>query len=235
MRLTSLLRKAIRSMPEVAPYLSAKAHWMAYNPFQYKTYDYMLRAIEGLVNGVYSGFVGGDFIDTMANLISGQLTQAYQQAFEDAGFTEHYMPDYLNAALEAEILNQYSFVDQFYRDIVDARIDGTSVEPLLRRAQYWADRWNSAYQNATMLIRKEMGQKLVWREGDTQDKCNTCLALDGIVMFASEWDALGLRPKNPPNNKIDCEGWHCECALVPTDARRSPNAYGRVEDILAGR
>lgn len=231
----ALLRKAIAAVPAVIPHLKGRARWLAYEPTAYKTYDYFLQHIQGLVRGVYTDMVHGDFIDTMANLISGQLTQAYMQAFEDAGFTDAFMPEYLTKPLETMILGQYDYVDQYFRDIVDARIDQTPIDPLLARAQLWAGQYDTAYQNATALITKEMGGKLVWVEGDTLEKCNTCKDLDGIVMYAHEWDTLGLRPKNPPNRKIDCEGWHCDCQLLPTDKRRSPNAYGRVEEILGGR
>jgi hypothetical protein len=78
--LISIARETVRLVPQVRPHLSAKTRWTLYEPAEYKTTDYMLNAIEGLVNGVYTNLVGGDFIDAMANLISGQLTQAFQQA-----------------------------------------------------------------------------------------------------------------------------------------------------------
>lgn len=235
-----IIHKVIQAVPEVIPYLSNKARYMLYKPSEYKTYDYMLRAIEGLVNGVYSSNIGGQFIDTMANLISGQLTQAYRQAFEDEGFTDAFLPAYLTESLEAMILNQFDFVDQYYRDIVDARVDGTSIAPLLARAQLWANRYNEAYNEAIKLITLNNGGNLVWKLGATEKHCPLCSRYDGIVARASEWEALGIAPQNAPNHaltgEIDgekgCEGWHCDCRLEPTDARRSPNAYGRLEEIL---
>ena len=143
-QLIKIAREAVKVAPQVRPHLSAKTRWMLYEPAEYKTTDYMLNVIEGLVNGVYNNLVGGDFIDAMANLISGQLTQAFQQAFEDEGYTDFVLPDYLSAALESMILSQYDYVDQFFRDIINARIDGTSVSPLLARARLWANQWQAA-------------------------------------------------------------------------------------------
>jgi len=191
----------------------------------------MENAIEGLVNGVYNGNIGGQFIDTLANIISGQLTQAYRQAWEDEGMTDYFAPDYLSESLEAMILGQYDYVDQFYRDIIDARVDGTSVEPLLARAKLWANRWNEAYNEAVRLITLQGGGNLVWEYGDAEH-CNTCLSLNGIVARASEWDTLGVKPQG---DMLECGGWNCKCALVSTDKRRSPNAYGRIEEILLAR
>ena len=227
--LIKIAREAVRLAPQVRPRLSTKARWMLYEPAEYKTTDYMLSVIEGLVNGVYNNLVGGDFIDAMANLISGQLTQAFQQAFEDEGYTDFVMPDYLNAALESMILSQFDYVDQFYRDIVDARIDGTSISPLLARAQLWANQWQAAYNEAIRLMTLEGGGNLMWQEGDTIDKCGVCVGLDGLVMRASEWDALGIKPQS---HSLPCHGFNCHCSLVQTDKRRSPDAYGRAEEII---
>lgn len=239
-----IILDVVSDVPSVRPHLSSRARWMLYEPTAYKTYDYMLGAIEGLVNGVYNGLVGGEMIDIMANLISGQLTQAYQQAMIDEGMTDFAMPDYLAASLEAAILGQYDYVDQYFRDIVDARIDGTSITPLLARAQLWAQRWTESYNEAVRLMTLQGGGNLIWREGDTIRKCDICKAFDGIVARASEWDALGIRPQNAPNDVLTsssgdkdsgCGGWRCGCTLEPTDRRRSPNAFGRLEEILLAR
>ena len=228
-----MVRDIVKAVPQVRPYLSNKVRFIAYQPTEYKTFDYMLRAIEGLVRGVYSNAVGGDFIDVMANLISGQLTQAYQQAFEDEGFTDFALPEYLAASLEASILTQYDYVDGFYRDIVDARLDATSIDPLLIRAGMWANRWTESYNEAVRLITVENGGKLIWEYGEAEH-CETCRALNGIVAWAKEWDTLGVKPQNAPNNLIECGGWNCKCALVQTNKRRSPGAYGRIEAAIMG-
>ncbi len=88
----NLLRQAVQLVPAVIPHLSQKARFYFAEAEAYKSYEYMLARIEGLVRGVYANNVGGDFIDIMANLISGQFTQAYQQAFEDAGYTDLILP-----------------------------------------------------------------------------------------------------------------------------------------------
>lgn len=231
MKLLPHIRQVVATFPEVRTYLSGRSRWSLYKPAEYKTVDYMENAIEGLVNGVYNGNIGGQFIDTMANIISGQLTQAYRQAWEDEGMTDYFAPDYLSESLEAMILNQYDYVDQFYRDIVDARVDGTSVSPLLARAKLWANQWNAAYNEAVRLITLQGGGNLVWEYGDAEH-CNTCLSLNGIVARADEWDTLGVKPQG---DMLECGGWNCKCALVSTDKRRSPNAYGRIEEILLAR
>lgn len=239
MSINNTIRKAIQAVPAVFPYLTGKARFIALiaEAEERKTYDYMLSQIQGLVRGVYNNNLGGDFIDVMANVISGQMTQAYQQAFEDAGFTDMFLPEYLQASLTDMIANQYSFVDNFFRDIVDARIDGTPIAPLLQRAELWAGQWDVAYKEAAQLINIEGGGNLVWRKGDTEKGCTTCAALDGIVMSAREWEDLDVHPRGYPNNKLECEGGgpvnNCDCELVPTDQRRSPKAYDTVLNIVS--
>jgi hypothetical protein len=201
---------------------------------EYKTYDYFLAQIRGLVKGVYAGFIGGEFIDTMANLISGQLTQAYQQAFEDEGYTDFFIPDYLQTSLTEAIAYQYNFVDQYYRDIVDARLDNTSIDPLLQRAAMWANRWNEGYNEAVKLITAENGGNMIWEYGEAEH-CDTCRALNGIVASAKEWETAGVKPQNAPNPLIDCGGWQCKCSLITTTRRRSPKALDTILNIIAGR
>jgi hypothetical protein len=192
---------------------------------EYKTADYMEKQIVGLVRGVYSGDVGGDFIDIMANLISGQLTAAFATAYTDEGY-DGALPDFLDAALTQMVVDQYTFVDQYYKDIVDARLDGTPVEPLLSRAGMWANQWNAAYNEAIRLMAAEYGGNLMWILGEA-DHCETCLALNGIVASGVEWDESGWQPQS---QDLQCHGYNCACSLVTTSQRRTRGAAG----ILAG-
>ena len=231
--LYNFMRRAMCDVPAVIPLLSNKARFYMYQPATYKTYDYMLKQIERLVKGVYSGNIGGQFIDTMANLISGQLTQAYEQAWTDEE-GEGDIPDYLSSSLETAILGQYDFVDQYYKDIVDAKVDKTPIDPLLFRAKLWAQRWTESYNEAVRLIVLDSGGNMIWTLGATEAHCPECAAFNGKVARAKEWDTLGIRPQNAPNKKLTCGGWQCDCSLTPTDQRRTAGAYGKLEAILMG-
>jgi hypothetical protein len=207
-----------------------------------KTYDFFLSTLERLVKSVYNNQLGGEFIDILANLIQGQLTQAYTLAWDEEG-TGGKLPDYLQSALTEAIAQQYTFVDQFYRDIVDARLDGTPIDPLLSRCGLWANRYAEAYNQAIALITAEMGGNLIWQLGATEEHCPFCSQFNGIVARATEWDTLGIKPQHAPNPALTgtvngedgCQGWRCDCSLDPTDKRRSPEAYGKLEAILGMR
>lgn len=223
-----VIKSTVRFYPEIVPHLLGRARWIAYSvgghkvegDYPIKTYDYFLTVLERLVRSVYSGLLGGEFIDIMANLIQGQIMQAYEQAWLDEGNLLP-LPDFLQKAAESKILGQFDYVDQFFRDIVDAKIDGTSIEPLIARARLWANRFNEAYSDAMAKIVLELGGKLVWKLGQTEEHCETCAALDGVVDYAVEWESRGLHPQNAPNPHLDCGGWRCDCSLLPTDSRRS--------------
>ena len=193
----------------------------------YKTYDYMLRVIEGLVRGVYNGQVGGDFVDAIAALIRGQITQAFQQAYEDEGYTGFFPPDFLQAGIESMIITQTNFdwIYNYYKDIVDARVDNKPIDPLLARATMWANVYKEAYNEALRLITLDGGGNMIWHEGDTKDKCSTCKYLDGICASAKEWEIAGFRPQG---SMLQCGGFNCGCELVPTTQRRSPKALDRL-------
>lgn len=224
---------AVKHYPAVIPYLQGRARFVAFALGDWKTEEQFDARLTNLVKALYNGTITApDFVDSLAALIGRQITLAFREAWKDEGEGE--FPDYLTEASEAFILGQYDFVDGFARDIVDARIDGGDIAPLLARVPLWSNRYNEAYNEAIALITKENGGNLEWVYGDTEH-CPECLALNGIVMSASDWDTLGVRPQSAPNEKLTCGGWRCQCQLIPTDKRRSPGAYGRVEEILLAR
>lgn len=228
----AFVREAVKRVPYVLPLLSNKTRWKLHEPAAYKSAEYMTAQVRRLVTSLYSGYIGGEFIDTMANLISGQLYDAYSKAWSDYGEAGA-LPTFLDAAYQEDVLRQYDYVDQYYRDIVDARVDGTPIDPLLVRANMWGNRWNDSYSRASSLITQEMGGNMVWKYGDT-DHCETCRALDGIVASAKEWEQAGVKPQNAPNKYLECGGWLCQCSLTPTTARRSPKAFDSILNAVAG-
>jgi len=210
--------KIIIEVPEVIPHLTR----------DYKSYDFFLARVEGLVRGVYSGNIGGDFVDIMGSLIKGQITDAYTQAWKDEGYTGA-LPDYLSTSLDAFVIREANFdwIYQFYKDAVDARIDGNPVDGLLSRAKLWANKWNAAYNEALRVITVENGGNMIWVLGEAEH-CTTCLALDGIVASGKEWEASGWKPQSAD---LECGGYNCKCSLVPTSNRRSRDAAGQLARI----
>lgn len=223
--LIQVMDAAVKRYPAVLPHLSG-AFWEVF-----KTYDYMVNNIARMVSNVYTGNMGGEFVDILGALIRGQIRQAYNTAYAEAGFSAT-LPDWLQADMESMQIEQasFDFIYSFYKDIIDARVDGAPLQPLLDRVPMWANRYNDALARARVTIGAQLGGRLQWVYGDTEH-CTTCQALNGIVAFASEWDLSGYRPQNAPNELLECGGWRCQCELVPTDRRRSPNAWDRIMSV----
>lgn len=219
--------------PDVQRHLKSDVLMSAFS--QVKSLEYFSRNVEHLVRSVYGGYIGGDFVDILGNLITGQMRDAYEQAWKDSG-GQGPMPDYLRSSLGSFTMTNVNFdyIYQYYKDIVDARVDGTSVDPLISRAQLWINRYNEAVNTATLAIEEANGGKLVWVYGDTEH-CETCGALNGLVAFASEWQTSGIKPQSAPNNLLSCGGWKCQCRLEKTDKRRSPKVMQSLLDIATAR
>jgi hypothetical protein len=189
--------------------------------------DFLSR-IEWLIRAAYNGDIAGEFIDGMAAIISRQYFLAYREVLAEEGLE---MTGEFRAHVEQMIADEFMHVEQLFRDIVDARIDGTPIDPLLARAQLWANRYAEVQNEARLKIGEIYGYKMVWELGATEEHCQTCSTLNGVVAFASEWETSGLKPQNAPNDLLECGGWRCDCRLTKTDRRRSPNALDTLLNI----
>jgi hypothetical protein len=241
MNLLDIARSAVKAVPEVYKYLSPRAR-VSMKVGETGDYDGYLIDIEKLVKQLYAGGIGADFKEKLRELIKKELTAAYNSAWFDLMNTEE-IPDYLDAELQAAIEEQYSFVNQYYEDIVRDRGLAIGLTALLARAALWANKVPESYNNAVMLTAAEegvkpetpIGENLMWMEGDTEKKCSTCLSLDGIVASARDWLESGLHPQMAPNDYLECGGWKCQCRLVPTLETADANAPERLSQIAAGR
>lgn len=230
----------VSAVPAVLPLLSQKARYiyfaqMADDSEPIKSFEDFAKRLGQLVQAVYDGKLAGGFVDAMAALISRQITLAYREAWKEAG-DDGPLPEYLTAAADDAIVNQFGFVDDYYKAIVDARVDGKPVDPLLTRVDGWAKQYDVSYKDGLQLINLENGGNLIWKKGATEHGCATCAALDGIILSAREWQSLDVHPRGYPNPKLECGGGgpvgNCDCELSPTDQRRSPKGYDSVLNIV---
>lgn len=231
-----LMRFTASKHPFVPTALSVKARYLVgcgKPDMSVKDYDEIVSRMTNMIQAVYHGVLGGEFIDAMAALISRQMYLACQDAWdiEGAGEDGEPLPDYLKELADDAAVNQVDFVDGLYRDIVDAKVDEAPIGDILYRVEMWATRYTETYNAAVTKIVSENGGKLKWSIGATEKHCETCFALDGLVAFASEWEASGIKPQNAPNDVLECGGWLCDCSLSPTDERRTRNAMSKLEEI----
>jgi hypothetical protein len=207
-----------------------------------KVHWYFLRTLTALVNRVYAGEMGDEFISQASALIASQINKAYKQAWLDVGDEGQPSPALkaqLTADAEALILKQYDWIDRYYNDIVRARDNDVPPNAVLARVRLWANRYNEAYTDAIMTIKAEVEERLQWQMGGMEEHCDICQQLNMIVARASEWQALGVQPQMGPNPALQphdglkgCGGWNCGCRLLPTTQRRTPKAFETIMNIV---
>lgn len=203
--------------------------WLELHGF--KTLDYFVRVLNTWVYDLWSGDATQDeFIDRLADLIDQQLTRAWNEGMRENGLDPNTdtLPEW-EQELQDIIANEYTYVDGFAADIVAGR--GGSVAQFQARAQIWGNRYRDIV-NRAKLITASKGAKMKWVYNPDKEHCDTCSALNGIVAFASEWEALNVHPQSPPNLALDCGGWRCGCSLQSTQQRRTAKAFDVILNIV---
>lgn len=239
-----IVRQVIKRVPQVENYLSQETK------AEITSDDYRNEIIALVILLYYYKIDEAGFKEQFNLLVSKYLFDAYSAAWRDAGNVGQMPIEMLNAYNTA-VATQKGFIDKYYQDIVTARSSGGSLQALLSRADLWATRYiqerNAAIGiiAALMLVisrpladitqifpAEDEDINMVWREGDTVEKCTECLALDGIVAPASLWRELRVTPQAAPNEKISCGGWRCQCTLEITDKPVTPNAREKIQRAI---
>ena len=202
--------------------------WLAektYNEFRSRLWRAMLR--------LFHGGRDANFLGSFVRSIDQQLTEAWNEGAADMGVQPDEMSDDDIAILEAIVNSENDFVNNLADDIQGARESGVSEEQFVSgfgaRCNLWANRYTETVNRARMQFGAKV--RLMWQEGATEDKCETCKKLDGIVAFGYEWEEAGFHPQMPPNDMLECEGWNCQCTLEPTTRRRTPRALDKLTSI----
>jgi hypothetical protein len=181
-----------------------------------KTEAYYNQALNRAVLEFYRGDSdAGEFIDEMIRLIEGQFERAWNEGSRDVGVdpNDHTPED--DAVLQEHIDKETDFILDYAEAIEAARIAGDPVGPLQARVSLWANRYNEMVNAARMHFGAER-EYLKWELGATEEHCETCAALDGIVATAEAWEESGFHPQGAPNDALACQGWRCDCSLEPT-------------------
>lgn len=159
-----------------------------------------------------------------ATVIETQLPEAWYLGMRENGATE--MLEEWQLELDTIIASERARIPDFAEFIARQAYSydkpGLAMQKIQPRLDLWANRYNDVYNIAISRSADEK-TKEIWVFGDT-DHCTSCEKLNGIVAYHREWVEYGLQPQNPPNDKLECGGWRCQCQLVPTDQRVTPKA-----------
>lgn len=241
----SIIATVSGAFPGIVKHLTGRARWVAISAkslsemqeYGIKTEAQYLSRLTEFVRRLYDGEdTKNQFLDNLDAIMSRQIFLAHLEAWKDNGGDKNNFPDYLQSSADDMILKEYDFADGFANDIIDARLDNAPIDPLLARAEMWASRYNDAYNTAQLLIAEQQGEatgkpvKLLWRLGATEEHCEICSTLDGVIALASVWREANIFPQsgqdgNLPNPALvahrdgqsGCGGWRCDCGLSQTD------------------
>ena len=193
-----------------------------------ETYD---RQLWSYALELYRTGDGGVFLDKFIEAIASQLTRAWNEGAREVGIDPKEMTDDDRAELKAIIDGEYDQVIKLAEAIMESR-SGT-LDEFRQKFRSRIDLWVNRYTDVIGRARVYFGGKtrLKWTLGKTEEHCETCATLNGIVAFASEWEQAGIKPQSPPNGMLECGGWNCRCSLEVTDKRRSPNALETIMEI----
>jgi hypothetical protein len=220
---------AIELVPEVKAHLKPETLEALKNANTYsrQLWNYTLE--------LYRTGDGGAFLDKFITAIASQLTRAWNEGAREVGIDPKEMTDDDRAELKAIIDGEYDQIIKLAEAIMQSR-SGT-LDEFRQKFRSRIDLWTSRYTDVIGRARVYFGGKtrLKWTLGKTEEHCESCLALNGIVAFAYEWELAGIKPQSPPNGMLVCGGWECDCSLDVTDQRRSPNALGTLMNIATAR
>jgi hypothetical protein len=199
-----------------------------------KTVEYYIRALRrAVLNFFRMDMDAFEFIDEMVRLIDGQFTRAWNEGAREVGVDPKDMDEEDLAILQDRKDQEQEYILGFASDIETARIEQAPITPLYNRVEMWANRYNEVKSDA--MIHFGGKKKLEWQLGSTEQHCETCSQLNGIVAWAKEWEQSGIHPQGAPNGLLECGGWKCDCRLGVTDKRRTSNALETLMDIAASR
>lgn len=177
--------------------------------------------IQANIEAINSGAITRQqFITNMEIALNREMPNAFLEGSQLCGndnIDEEAIEEVINS--EIEHLNSLAISSQ----------DDPFLEPLFLRAELWVNRYRDVRNLGMMMSCGD--QHLVWRLGNTEDHCLSCLRLNGHVKPANEWLESGIRPQHPPNDFLVCGGWQCDCFYEVTEEVSTPGEIPKVELI----
>jgi len=221
-----MIKTVVRTYPALRAHLRGRARWIAgiaiapSAPDELKTVDAFYRQVVNRGKELYSGEITDDvFIDAMADIVSQQLTRAWNEGMRNNGLDPASdMQDEWAELRDDFILGQYDFVDGFAEEIVLAAA-GEKEYNFENHASMWANRY-SEMVSLSEITTAEDNWHYIWELGPTETHCTTegstvgCADLAGTVATAKEWRESGI---DPQSDRLTCTGLHCQCSRPRTN------------------
>jgi len=173
-------------------------------------------SIAAAVTSLYDGDSDqAEFIQEMDALIQAQFEAAWALGAQSNDKPE----DQDQGERDWLIKQEQEHVNGFASDVIAAAglgLGAAALGALLQRADLWASMFDSIESQARIYTADD-DKRFVWQRGDTEDGCDTCLTLDGVVATAADWRDLRARGIYPHSRELACHGYNCDCSMEETD------------------
>ena len=175
------------------------------------------QALRAQVRGLWTGVLSeGQFANGMFTAVDGGLTRAWNAGLKDVGILPGEQTPEELAEMFRLILAEVGRIPGLSAHVSrNSKANGGKLFPLFDRVELWVNRMLDIRNRAKVMA--GANKKLQWRIDPAKDNCSTCLKLNNKVKRASAWEKSGIKPQNPPNPDLECEGWRCGCSWHVTD------------------
>jgi hypothetical protein len=179
----------------------------------------------------HPGLTGATFGIDFANAIEAGLNEAWRLGLRE---NDAEMTDEMQVIVDEAAQSQRQYIPDFAAYLTQIAGTAETMGEAITQAQGRLDLWINQYEslrNQAIVMSADEKTKLIWQLGATEQHCQSCAELDGVVAYAREWDEAEIRPQNAPNAVLACGGWKCDCSLTPTTERHTRNAADKLDRI----
>jgi predicted secreted protein len=171
-------------------------------------------ALDALVTRAYRGKLKASALASqMRALIAQYIRAAYVAAFESTGLDESELDDADNRLIADMLSEQEQYVVGFADAVIAAKSDSELRDAIDTRVGYWQKSVRAAGQAAITSVN---GKQIVrWQIGHTDERCDTCVGLDGVAHTRKWFADRGYFPATPGAEGLICRGYRCDCQLLP--------------------
>ena len=155
-----------------------------------KSLDQLMTAITNDVHSLYSRAMGRrDFVRDMTGVITNQLNEAWKTGADEMMVLPEDMTDEDKAYIQGIVDNEVSYLSGLADDVQQAQSDQAGWEQFETRLDIWGNRYNDVINQARLYFGQQ--ERLVWNLGATEQHCESCAALNGIVAFGGAHPGMG--------------------------------------------
>lgn len=182
-------------------------------------YTLITDAFDGRLDREQFGVAGRDEISTA-------FANAFLNGLDEGGValsSPDEMDDDEVATLKLEVKAERgfwtAFANELYKEVIPLKGSPafeTARTGILSRVEIWVRKGLNRVRGLGVLAAKA-NQMLLWRLGETEEHCESCIAANGQIHRARDW----ARYVTPNSDELICGGWHCDCRLEPTTSRAS--------------